>query len=247
MANKKQLEILKQGVESWNKWRNENSDDEIDLSEADLTRADLTGANLTGANLKEAYLDECHLQGANLNNAYLERTFLWLADLTEANLSEAELSMAILADATLINADLSGAQLGFTNLTDADLSGVNFTNALVGGTIFGNNDLSTIIGFETIEHWGPATIGTDAIQKSKGKIPAGFLRGCGLSEWEIETAKLYNPELINHEIDEILYKIHDLRATQPLQISPLFISYSHADSPFVDKIEEKLNEKGIRF
>ncbi len=34
---------------------------------------------------------------------------------------------------------------------------------------------------------------------------------------------------------------------RPVQIFHLFISYSHADSAFVDKIEEKLNEKGIRF
>ena len=73
------------------------------------------------------------------------------------------------------------------------------------------------------------------------------LRGCGLSDWEIEYAKLYNPDLSNQEIDEILYKIHDMRAQQPLQISPLFISYSHADSAFVDKIGERLNAKGIRF
>jgi len=39
----------------------------------------------------------------------------------------------------------------------------------------------------------------------------------------------------------------ELRATQAIQISPLFISYSHADSTFVDKLEIQLNNKGIRF
>jgi hypothetical protein len=57
----------------------------------------------------------------------------------------------------------------------------------------------------------------------------------------------FNPELSNEEISEIQYKIFDLRATQALQISPLFISYSHADAPFVDKLEKYLNNKGIRF
>ena len=87
----------------------------------------------------------------------------------------------------------------------------------------------------------------ETIAISKGRIPEVFLRGCGLSDWEIESAKLYNPDLANHEIDEILYRVHDLRATQPLQISPLFISYSHADNAFVEKVEEHLNAKGIRF
>ena len=44
-----------------------------------------------------------------------------------------------------------------------------------------------------------------------------------------------------------LYKIHDFRATQALQISPLFISYNHADVSFIDRIEKHLNAKGIRF
>lgn len=51
----------------------------------------------------------------------------------------------------------------------------------------------------------------------------------------------------NAEINEILYKIYELQASQALQISPLFISYSHSDRNFVDKLEGYLIEKGIRF
>ena len=59
--------------------------------------------------------------------------------------------------------------------------------------------------------------------------------------------KIYNPDLNNEARNKILYKIYDLTAQQALQISPLFISYSHGDGAFVDKLESKLNEKGIRF
>jgi hypothetical protein len=102
-------------------------------------------------------------------------------------------------------------------------------------------------GLDKVIHGGPSTIGIDTIRKSKGEIPDKFLRGCGLSDMDIESARLYDPELSYQEIDEILYKVHDLRAWQPLQISPLFISYSHADSAFVDKMEYHLNAKGVRF
>jgi hypothetical protein len=44
MANQEQLDILKQGVEVWNKWRTENPRVQIFLS----------GANLSGANLTNA-------------------------------------------------------------------------------------------------------------------------------------------------------------------------------------------------
>ena len=63
MADEKQLEILKQGIGVWNKWRDDNPDVVIDLSGADLGDADLGSpgffdgdftsscANLTNANL----------------------------------------------------------------------------------------------------------------------------------------------------------------------------------------------------
>ena len=74
-----------------------------------------------------------------------------------------------------------------------------------------------------------------------------FLRGCGLSDWEIESAKLYKPDISNEEINNIIYRIFDLRARQAVQVSPLFISYSHADGEFVDKVGERLTELGVRY
>jgi hypothetical protein len=59
--------------------------------------------------------------------------------------------------------------------------------------------------------------------------------------------KLYNPDLSNDEVNKILYRMYDLRATQALQISPLFISYSHGDGVFVDKVGNSLTEEGIRY
>jgi len=41
--------------------------------------------------------------------------------------------------------------------------------------------------------------------------------------------------------------MYDLRATQALQISSLFISYSHEDNKFIDKIGNNLTDKGIRY
>ena len=44
VANEKQLEILKQGVDVWNKWREDNLDVMIDLRDADLRNANPSGA-----------------------------------------------------------------------------------------------------------------------------------------------------------------------------------------------------------
>ena len=46
MANAKHVALLKQGVDAWNAWREENPDVRPDLSGAHLDGADLTGAHL---------------------------------------------------------------------------------------------------------------------------------------------------------------------------------------------------------
>jgi TIR domain len=102
-------------------------------------------------------------------------------------------------------------------------------------------------GLETVRHGGPSNIGFNTISNSNGGIPEPFLRGCGLSDWQIEDTKLYNPNLTNEEINDIQYRIHDLRVSRAFQINPLFISYSHADGTFVNTVEKHLNKQGVRF
>jgi hypothetical protein len=173
-------------------------------------------------------------------------------DLIFVNLRKANLSGARLGVANLTGADLQGANLSYTDLQEANLSRAHLAQAIfsrseMGYTIFGNSDLSEAIGLEDVVHHGPSTIGTDTIAKSRGKIPDVFLKGCGLSDWETEAKKLYTPGLSNEDINKILSTMFGLCTCQVLQISPLFISYSHADSNFVDKLESQLNKDGIRF
>ena len=52
MANQLQLELLKQGVDVWNQWRQHHSAIKPDLREVDLTGVDLSEANLTDAILE---------------------------------------------------------------------------------------------------------------------------------------------------------------------------------------------------
>ncbi len=227
------------------------------LSRSTLSGADLNGSNLIIANLKNANLSWSTLNGADLKKADLENADLRKADLDNANLRDANLRKADLENANLIKADLwytnlnganlSGANLSGTNLKEVDLNGANLSVTRIGNTIFADLDLSETYGLEEVKHLGSSIIGTGTLQLSKGKIPQAFLRGCGLPDWEIESAKLHNPDLTNEEIVKIQYRIFDLRATQAFQISPLFISYSHSDTVFVDNLEKGLNEKGIRF
>lgn len=134
MANPEQLERLKQGVEGWNKWREEHPDEPIDLSDAWLMEASLSRASLSHANLSHANLTEAELAGAELVGANLSEASLALADLTGAQLWEADITRANLAEANLtgahlMEANLWGAQLRRANLSGADLTKANLTNA----------------------------------------------------------------------------------------------------------------------
>ena len=79
-----QLAILKQGVQDWNRWRNDNPTVRPQLSKADLScrilgdvnfvkadlrECDFTNTNLQNADLRGANLDGADLSGANLNGA----------------------------------------------------------------------------------------------------------------------------------------------------------------------------------
>jgi hypothetical protein len=227
MADPEHLEILKRGAEVWNEWRNKHVDVRPDLRDAQLRGSDLSWANLCKSDLRRADLSRVDFRGA---------------DLRESDLSGANLSESLFGDT-----DLSGAQIFHTNLNRADLSNANFSDVDLAFSSFGDNDLRHVIRLETVNHRAPSHLSIDTINNSGGNIPEAFLRGCGLSDWQIEHVKLYRPKLSYEEISNILDRIHDLRAHQPTQIGPLFISYNHADGPFVDELEVYLNERGVRF
>jgi Pentapeptide repeats (8 copies) len=94
LANKRHLNILRGGVKTWNKWREEHPKIQPDLSGAELN-ARLGFANLRGANLREAMLFGANLGGANLSRADLLGTSLDGAHLGEANLFKANLVESI--------------------------------------------------------------------------------------------------------------------------------------------------------
>jgi hypothetical protein len=221
MANKDHLEIIKQSVDLWNKWRRENPEIRPDLAEADVNEMDLSGADLKGALLIKTDLASVDLSYAKLSYAQLSDANLSRANLTGTNLFRADLAYADLAFANLINANLMG-----TNLTDANLVGANLNYATMGWTKIGKNDLVAVQGLDTIQHQGPSSIGVDTIYQSRGGIPELFLRGIGLPEDFITYAR----SLVD----------------RPPGFHSCFISYSNTDRTFAEKLYVDLQNKGVR-
>jgi uncharacterized protein YjbI with pentapeptide repeats len=239
MANPEHLQILKQGVQAWNEWRNERPEIKVDLSSSmgfgqpvlvrrvtepgrwstepaetlrkrDLARFNLSHVDLNTTDLRETILSEANLSGANLHRSSLRRANLRAG---EGWLSRKPtvLRGADLTEAVLIEADLRGA-----DLREADLSRAIFSETLIIDV-----NLAGAKGLESCEHRGPSTIDDRTIIKSR-PLPRAFLQGCGLTD----------------DLIDVLNRLEDFYSC--------FISYSCADSSFADRLYQDLRNRGLR-
>ncbi len=134
MANQEHVEILRQGVDAWSRWRQVNPKVQPDLSGADLSEMDLRGMEFWGADLRRAELSWADLRRVDLS---------W-AELVGANLSWADLRRADLSWADLVGAELSWANLCGANLSEADCTEANLSDANLIEANLGKTDLSEI-------------------------------------------------------------------------------------------------------
>jgi len=175
MAILEHVAKMKEGVDAWNKWRKANPEIIPDLTSAHISGSGFRGGDLRRANQSRAREDrrlgdfDADLRRANLSHALLSNAYLG-----SANLIRADLTGAILSDANLRCADLTGANLRWSvlgaNLFGATLDGANLTHADLGlahlgkaklakakmhfaslsSTTFGDNDLSSVKGLESV-------------------------------------------------------------------------------------------------
>jgi uncharacterized protein YjbI with pentapeptide repeats len=202
VASKEQLAILNQGVDVWNEWREDNPEEEIDLSGANLSDADLCGVNLSETYLGEADPNR-NSPGRSPNAVYImeadDKCVLRMrSDLSEANLEEANLSEANLSFANLRKAELCGVNLNGADLTSAVLNGAGLFGADLNEAILNKADLSNS-NLERAKLLGA--------KLSKAKIWEANLReakldGADLSEAVLNSADLYMASLIGADLTE---------------------------------------------
>lgn len=265
MANPEHVEILKQGVEVWNKWRRGNSDQVPDLSRvevhglylgranfegADLSnayfiKANLAGASLSGASLDSAVLEGAELiaadlSGANLRAAYFNATDLTGANLERAYLYETRLAGAVLQranlrEARLVEADLHDVNLKGALLCGADLWGANLTRAELSGA-----DLSRAAFGDTV-FGGTNLKGAVGIETCRHQYPSILdIHTIARSE-DLPVSFLRGcglPDLLIEYIPSLLSK--------PIQFYSCFISYSSKDHEFAERLHTDLQAKGVR-
>ena len=162
MANKQHIEWLREGVDSWNKRRQEESFkpdfdgqkfrdvlvpgtslEGINLKNGFFREADLTGLNLKRANLEHAQFQDAWLNGVDLRNAKLFEADFSRAVLSYANLSGVDAYSAKFSGADLKNANMQDASLVLATLQDAKFTLSNLTKANLSRTSIDNADLAT--------------------------------------------------------------------------------------------------------
>lgn len=194
MANQKQLDrVLKQGVQAWNKWRAENFDEYIDLSNVNLNNADLSGIDLSNADLSNADLIRAHLSNADLSGACLNHAVLIEADLSDATLIEADLNSAILSRANLHSANLNSADFSDSNLNSADLHGVNLTWANIGNAHLVEANLSEAILI---------TVNLRGATLNRANLRNAHLHRVNLDDADLRLADLRSAHLYNVYLDD---------------------------------------------
>ncbi len=164
MANREHLEILKQGVETWNQWREENPKIRPDLRGASLSGFDLSGFDLREANLNASNLGRVmmtrfdifdiirhELIGHDIIRTSVIESDIIRTDLTKADLTGADLRNADLRKAYLRKANLSGANLSGTDLSRVQMLGTHLEKATLTGACIQDWNTNTQTNFKNIK------------------------------------------------------------------------------------------------
>lgn len=266
MAIPQHLDVLKQGVRVWNKWRKENPGAEPDLAGAKLSKVNLKGANLSETDLRWADLTAANLRAANLNRADLRRAILSRTNFNRAYLSEANLSETYLCGANLSKADLRKAifirsDLASVDLSDsdirradfrwaylikakfdgADLSGANLIEANLSKSELNQSNLS-----EAFVAW--SCFGDNDLSHTKGleKVKHFGPSTIGIDTIYRSEGKIPEEFLRGAGVPEHFISYTGYLNAKAFAFNSCFISYSGKDRNFSEKLSADLQKEGIR-
>ncbi len=276
MAKKEHLDIIKQGVIVWNKWKGNNPEEMPDFSGANLCVSNLSYANFSQASFWEANLNKSKLWGVNFSRAdlcfadlggsNLSRANLRGADLTNADLSGADLRKADLRNSKLWGANLSRANLSRANLSRTDISEANLSHANLSyvnarGANF--NDAKLVranLSHADLSHaeFTNTDISEALVEWTTfGDVDLSMLKG-------LDTVQHFGPSVIGIDttyrsrgnISDVFLRgtgVPDnfisymaLLAGQPIRFYSCFIRYLVEDKKFARQLYADLYKKGVR-
>ena len=260
MADEVQLKILKQGVEVWNSWRQDNRGQNAVLSNAEFRGADLSGIDFRMADLRNSLLIDVDLRNSDLNEAkfvgaHLVRTRLNGAKLHNANLGGLDLSGIDFRMADLRNSDLRSANLERANLENVDLANTNLTRTsfksanLVSAALEGANLNGTNL-------WGADLSGAKLSGTTFNNVDLSNTNGLDLCFHKRPSGVDYRTLQKSKNVpfgfwrgcglpDALIDYMPSLTG-EVIQLYSCFISYSSKDQEFADRLHADLQNAGVR-
>jgi len=215
MANPEHLKILKQGVEVWNKWREENPEVRPDLSGRSVVfvgekfrHANFCNTNFKGAILRDSSFYKAELHGAVLDEAVLERASFYKAKLNNSSFRQAKMWNARFLMVRLEVADMTGAKLNGADLRDSIFYKVNFNGADLSGVNFSGANLCDCSFIESVL-MNAIMVNTD-LYGSTVKDSNIY----GLTAWNVKTKFLKQESLIITPSQEPEIRVDDLEVAQ---------------------------------
>jgi uncharacterized protein YjbI with pentapeptide repeats len=203
MANPEHLKILKQSVDAWNQWREENLDVIPDLSGADLSGANIEKANLRRADLAGVILYRAKLLGVDLSDAVivaadLEQARFGFVNLSRASFIGSSLNGAFFYEANLIGTLFYPAYCEMSVFADCDLTGANFGGAVLRKANFTGSRLCSA-DFRMAKLRGAILRSTDLIG---AKFKQADLSGADLGFAQLQYADFTKAELTGVNIED---------------------------------------------
>lgn len=256
MANPEHVEIVRKGGIDFERWRYSHSKFVLDLSNAsfegvNFCKMNLCGTIFQGANLRGARMQYTDLKGSDFIDADLRNVAFTHCDIASSRFKNTQLSCCHFSVSNLTTSRLDLAKFDSTeffgvNFNRTHLSGADFKNSIISNCSFHTVDLSEPKNLGNAIFKGPSSINLDTLTLSRGKIPKAFLQGCGVPKWMQSFNKLFDPTLSAWDISEVVStELFDSRTEGPIFMGGVFLSYSHADATFVERLYEKIKSDGI--
>lgn len=218
MANPEHLKILKQGVEVWNKWREENPEVRPDLSGADLQgkrffQTNFSKSNFSKANLEETWLHACNLSDSdfsfsNLSLAVLNSSDLSNSSLVKSNLQGSRFARSDLSGATILEAFIFNTDFELANLRYANLQNLRISRSIFKDTNFRDANLTKTQIFAS-DMEGAIFINTNLTQTILSNV-----RIYGVSVWDLIKIDTYQESLLITPPGEPEITVDDLEVAQ---------------------------------
>jgi uncharacterized protein YjbI with pentapeptide repeats len=271
MANPKHVEILKQGSEIWNKWREDNPEVYPDINNANLKGLYLRKANLSRLFLQYADLSDADLIGANISETDLWHTKLISSKLDGANLYKADLDSVNLNNASCRGTDFRHANLNFALIAHADLYKAKLQNTYLVETEFNGSDLSfAALNGAKLEGAALYNVNFDGADLTDANLSEAKMGGTILVNTDLsniiglDSVRHYEPSSIGIDTiyisrgkisesflrkagvpESFIIYMNSLTETG-LEFYNCFISFTEADDQFSETLYNDLQDSGVR-